>query len=102
MTTTTTPMPREHVVEEVEFLLDTGESPEQIARRLGRKPGTIARALGRAGRNDLARHFYRLDKTARIRATHPCVDCGGVCSREATRCRRCNNRLTARRRYAAS
>ena len=52
---------REHVVAEVEFLL-TDRSPDDVAAALGYAgPGSIARALYRAGRPDLARPFNNAD-----------------------------------------
>lgn len=51
-------------LEDVEFLLDAGESPEQVAIILGRKPGTIAKLAERHERLDLARHFWSTKKQA--------------------------------------
>ena len=54
------------VVEDVTFLLDTGEHPARIATRIGRTPHAIDQALRRAGRADLAYHFYaERDRTRR-------------------------------------
>jgi len=47
---------RHLLAEDVEFMLDT-DHPLRIAERVGRKPGTIARALYREGRPDLAQPF---------------------------------------------
>lgn len=47
---------RDLYVEEVEALLGS-DTPDGIARRLGLKPASLARALQRERRNDLARHF---------------------------------------------
>lgn len=43
--------------EDAADLLSAGESPAVIAQRLGIKPRSVARALQRAGRNDLAGAF---------------------------------------------
>ena len=43
-------------VEEVEALIGS-DTPEAIARRLGVKPASLARALQREGRGDLASPF---------------------------------------------
>lgn len=51
-------------LEDVEFLLNSGESPEQVAIILGRKPGTIAKLAERHDRLDLARHFWSTKKQA--------------------------------------
>jgi len=51
---------RDDVVEEVRTLLMRTDAPGTAAA-LGRKPGSIARALTRAGRPDLARQFWRAD-----------------------------------------
>lgn len=53
------------VVSDVAHLLTAGESPHQVARILARKPGTLARALERAGRRDLASPFNALAWAAR-------------------------------------
>jgi hypothetical protein len=47
-------------VEDVEFLMQAGEAPEQIMSRLGTSSGTLARYLARHERPDLARPFWRL------------------------------------------
>lgn len=54
----------EAFLEDVEFLLDAGESPEQVSIILGRKPGTIAALADRHDRLDLARHFWSTKKQA--------------------------------------
>lgn len=73
--------------EEAEFLLSCGQSPHEICRSLGIKAGSVARAMERAGRQELAATFERV---RRATLAHPCVDCGGpVASPAAPRCRRC-------------
>ena len=52
--------------EDVADLLDAGESPAQIALRLGIGPRSIAKALQRAGRYDLARLFEASAVTGRV------------------------------------
>jgi hypothetical protein len=47
---------RDLYVEEVEALIGS-DTPEGIARRLGLKPASLARALERSGRGDLAAQF---------------------------------------------
>ena len=51
-------------LEDVEFLLSSGESPELVAIILGRKPGAIAKLAERHHRLDLARHFWSTKKQA--------------------------------------
>ncbi len=53
------------LVEEVLWLLESGDRPLGIAARLVKSPATISRALYRAGRNDLAQPFASLDRKAR-------------------------------------
>ncbi len=57
--------PRDILVEEVSWLMDSGDRPLGIAARLKKSPATISRALYRAGRNDLAQPFASLDRKAR-------------------------------------
>jgi hypothetical protein len=52
----------DEVLEDVEFLLDGGESPQQIAVIIGRKPGTIAKLAERNGNREIANIFGSLDK----------------------------------------
>lgn len=54
-----------YIVEDVEDLLDMGESVEQIPRRLGRTVAAVEIALRRAQRPDLARPFGRVLKHQR-------------------------------------
>lgn len=74
-------------VEDVEFLVSTGETAPAIAARLGRAPATLSRALYRAGRADLARPFERLAQA--VRAPGVCAFCGGPCDHKARSCWRC-------------
>lgn len=46
-------------VEDVRWLLDAGESPNQIAARLGVQPTSLGRYLYRHGQDEEARVFYR-------------------------------------------
>jgi len=52
-------------VDDVDFLMQAGEAPEQITARLGTAAGTLARYLFRHDRPDLARPFWRLDASER-------------------------------------
>lgn len=74
------------VVEEVEFLLSCGVSAFRIAAQLGMKPGSVERALHRAGRPDLAPRFTAL-RHAEERV--PCPECGDLIGRKAKRCYPC-------------
>ena len=77
---------RDAIAEDVEWLLSAGVGHTEIAARLKLKPGSVARALYRAGRPDLARPFNSLHVRSRDRQ---CVDCGGRCSHTSTRCTAC-------------
>ena len=46
-------------IEDVEFMLDSGSSPEMVAARLHTTTASLARAMYRAGRNDLGALFDR-------------------------------------------
>ncbi|QIM19902.1 hypothetical protein G7075_00125 [Phycicoccus sp. HDW14] len=92
--------PRAVVVEEVEHFLGFGDRPLSIASHLGMRPESIARALYRAERPDLANRFEQLRgrtwlKPPRPR-THPCADCSKQVTRNAVRCRECHARSRAR------
>ena len=51
---------RPHIpIEDVTFMLATGEHPWRIAQRLDMTLAAMSRALRRAGRHDLARLFER-------------------------------------------
>ncbi|MDF2578467.1 MAG: hypothetical protein K0S49_46 [Microbacterium sp.] len=52
----------DEVLDDIEFLLEGGESPEQVATIIGRKTGTIAKLAERNGRRDLANVFGSIDK----------------------------------------
>lgn len=52
----------EELLEDVAFLLEGGESPEQIASLVGRKAGAIAKLAERHGDRDIANAFNALDK----------------------------------------
>lgn len=75
------------LIEDLEWLLEQGESHANIAERLGSSPTALARRLHRAGRHDLARPFGRLANAERRRE---CADCGkpGI-DKKATHCRQC-------------
>lgn len=75
---------RAALVEDIEWLLDAGESPTAILTRIDTTAGALSRRLHRTGRHDLAAHFTRLRNRA-----HPCADCGTSISHGATRCRSC-------------
>jgi len=53
---------RQDRAEDVEFLLEQRTDPAVIAERLGLSPAALAKSLSRAGRLDLARHFWRAAK----------------------------------------
>jgi hypothetical protein len=48
------------VIEDVQFLVDSREFPERIARRLGYTSTNLARQLARWGEKDLAAVFDRV------------------------------------------
>jgi hypothetical protein len=55
---------RAQLIEDVEWLLKSGEYPPRVAQRVGRTPGGLCKLLRRAGRPDLANPFepYRPDR----------------------------------------
>lgn len=56
---------RPHIlIEDVDFMLSTGEHPWRIAQRLDMTLAAMSRALRRAGRHDLACRFERIGVTA--------------------------------------
>jgi transcriptional regulator with XRE-family HTH domain len=63
-----TQTPGESLLEDVAWLLDSGESPLVVAHRLGRKPGSIAKLAARNGDADLATLFYAADNSAKVAA----------------------------------
>jgi hypothetical protein len=87
---------RDTYAEEVEHLASMGIAPATIIQQLGVKPGSLERALHRAGRHDLAAILAPLacQKAA-------CVDCGTPLARAGRqRCRPCYT-ATRRARSAA-
>lgn len=54
----------ERFLEDVEWLLEGGETAEMIAAELGRQPDAIAKLATRHGRRDLARPFETIGKAA--------------------------------------
>jgi hypothetical protein len=49
------------LLEDIEWLLESGEPPQAIAARLGyAKPASLARRLSRHGRADLAAIYWRV------------------------------------------
>ncbi len=57
----------EYTAEEVEFLHSMGYRPLAVAEHLGIDPGSVARALTRAGRADLAGPYWTAQSTLRRR-----------------------------------
>ena len=56
---------RPHIlIEDVTFMLATGEHPWRIAQRLDMTLSAVSRAIQRAGRHDLACRFERIGVTA--------------------------------------
>jgi hypothetical protein len=90
--------PRAVVVEEVEHLLSFGQPAPSIAKALGIREGSVARALLRAGRPDLAGKFER---ERRASEAHQCLDCSApVACPKALRCRSCGYRERERVKHA--
>lgn len=59
---------RAAVIEDMEWLVEVGTSPEEVCVRLGYKPATLGRSLHRWGRPDLAAYIStvaRLDRLGR-------------------------------------
>ena len=50
----------EEVIEDIEWLLGSGEYPARIARRIGKSQPALARWLHRRSRHDLAAPFERV------------------------------------------
>lgn len=66
---------RHEYVEEVEFLRETMQ-PAEVCLRLGKKAGTLARALYREGRPDLAAPFNALYwSTREVNRSKLCEPC---------------------------
>jgi len=81
---------RQERIEDVEFLLDNRTDPNAIPDRLGLSPAALAKSLHRAGRPDLARHFWRA--TPRNDTPGECRYCGEPTSRSVrTACAGCRN-----------
>jgi hypothetical protein len=59
------PANKRDLSDDVAHLMAAGESLEEIARRLGIQPGSVARSLSRYGYHELARPFYALHKRLR-------------------------------------
>lgn len=51
-------------IEDITWMLDTGETTAGVVRRLGIHPATIARRLNRLGRRELAAMFYAEQRRA--------------------------------------
>jgi hypothetical protein len=67
---------RHNYVEDVEWLKSCGQEAAEIAIRLEKKPGTLARALYREGRPDLAAPFNALDWHSRKhKVSQLCAPC---------------------------
>ena len=47
------------LIQDVEFLIESGEYPDRIAKRVGMTPVNLIAAMRRANRVELARPFYR-------------------------------------------
>jgi hypothetical protein len=91
-------MKRDYYAEEVEHMLSMGSSPAQAAEQLGLHPASLARALYREGRDDLARPVQNV---AAYHRQGKCEHCGANTSKPGrTRCRPCGNALKARRAVA--
>jgi transcriptional regulator with XRE-family HTH domain len=58
----------QRIIEDVEWLLEAGESPEQVSLALSMTAGTIAKLAERYERKDLARPFWVVDSRARTAA----------------------------------
>ena len=50
---------RAHIIEDIEYMLDSHASGPEMAQRLGMTEMALERSLSRWGRHDLARHFGR-------------------------------------------
>lgn len=62
------PAPLTSDYDELLFLIDSGESPEVAASRVGVTPATAARHFYRHGNIELARQYGRLAKRQAVRA----------------------------------
>lgn len=75
------PTAHEHA-EDVADLLAAGESPEEVARRLGLAVSGMGQILRRGGRPDLAREFERI--AGRQRPGSTCRQCGKPTTRKTS------------------
>lgn len=89
---------RDYYAEEVEFLTSLGVSRYDIAARFGIKPGSLARALARQGRHDLAAPFWAINQ--RDPARWMLCACGTPCQRTSGRCAHCAYSAGQRARWA--
>ena len=79
------------LVEDIEWMRDSGESPHMAVARLGMSAGSVERALQRAERRDLAAWVQPAKRV-------PCPECGGDMSRAGCpRCSECRYRELPRR-----
>jgi len=89
---TTMPQPHLHEpaqtrVEQIEELTRIGMDPAGVVAHLGIKPGSVVRALERAGRKDLTPPFERLRRRDRKK---PCPMCEKeLINEESNACRAC-------------
>lgn len=90
---------RDYYAEETEHLLSSGSSPEQLCAQLGLHPASLARALYREGRDDLAR---KVQNVAPYHRQGKCDHCGANTSKPGRkRCRPCGNAARYERPAAA-
>lgn len=90
-------IPRDVLLAEVELFTTSGESALALADRLDLQPGSIARALHRAGRHDLAARFNAEQLRARVAAAGlVCLDCPAPISLYHQRCPSCAAHQRAR------
>lgn len=82
---------RDYYAEEVEHLTSFGLHPEATAARIGVSVQTLARALYREQRPDLARPFERLHNQERARG-RVCACGNRIGSHRAFRCHPCGIR----------
>lgn len=79
---------RDYYAAETEHLLSFGTAPAQVAAQLGIQPASLARALHRERRHDLAAVIERVAILQRPPGT--CATCGASTSKKRnTRCRTC-------------
>ena len=86
--------------EQVQDMLTTGMEPAEIVAHLGIKPGSVVRALERAGRTDLIAPFERLRRQADKKL---CPKCEAVWIwPSSTGCRPCANAAAHERKRSAA